>query len=221
MMISAADQDNAVLDRIIGERRSHRRFAAGIPSEEMIESIIHAGLHAPYAAAAIGSGTDYFRRFFVLRKGSKAMQAVIPLVFAEAVAMANALEQQATRDAGLREQAAGFLERLAMIRGMDMVPGVGPAPAYIVVAEKKGFPPVEAQSLFASIENMWLKATALGLGFQVVSITAQMADNAAFCRILGIEPGRWALMGCAIGYPDGTLSPSIRPSEKEVTAWLE
>ncbi|HVP96041.1 nitroreductase family protein [Methanoregula sp.] len=220
-MTASADQDNAVLDRIIGERRSHRKFAAGIPSNEMIESIIHAGLHAPYAAAAIGSGTDYFRRFFVIRKDSKAMQALIPLVFGEAVAMADALERETARNAGLREQAAGFLERLAMIRGMGMVPGVGTAPVYLVVAEKKGFPPVEAQSLFACMENMWLKATALGLGFQVVSITAQMAENTAFCHILGIEPGKWALMGCAIGHPAGTLSPSIRPSEKEVTAWLE
>ena len=220
-MTSPDNHDNAVLDRIIGERRSHRKFTAAIPPGDMIESIIHAGLHAPYAAAAVGSSTDYFRRFFVMRKGSKAMQALVPLVFKEAVAMADALERQAASDAGLRRQAAGFLERLAMIRGMGIVPGVGTAPVYIVVAERRGFPPVEAQSLFACMENMWLKATALGLGFQVVSITAQMAENAAFCRLIGIEPGKWALMGCAIGYPAEPLSPSIRPSVRDVTIWLE
>ena len=219
-MATEIEHDNAVLDRIIGERRSHRRFTAAIPPDHMIESIIHAGLHAPFAAAAIGSSTDYFRRFFVIRKDSKAMQALIPLVFGEAVAMASSLERQAEREAVLREQAAGFLERLAMIRSMGRVPGVGTAPFYIVVAEKKGFPPVEQQSLFACMENMWLKATALGLGFQVVSITAQMADNGPFCRILGIEPGQWALMGCAVGYPAEHLSPSIRPSAGEVTTWM-
>ena len=219
-MATVTSQDNAVLDRIIGERRSHRRFTAAIPPDDMIESIIHAGLHAPFAAAAIGSSTDYFRRFFVIRKDSKAMQALIPLVFGEAVAMASALERQTERDAALREQAAGFIERLAVIRSMGRVPGVGTAPVYIVVAEKKGFPPVEQQSLFACMENMWLKATALGLGFQVVSITAQMADNEQFCRILGIEPGLSALMGCAVGYPAEHLSPSIRPSAGEVTTWM-
>ena len=220
-MTASGDQDNAVLDRIIGERRSHRKFTARMPPDGDIEHIIHAGLHAPYAAAAVGNGTDYFRRFFVIRNGSKTMQALVPLVFSEAVAMADALEHEAARNANLREQAAGFLDRLAMIRGMGRVPGVGTAPVYIVVAERKGFPPVEAQSLFACMENMWLKATALGLGFQVVSITAQMAENAPFCSILGIEPGKWALMGCAAGYPAEPLSPSIRPSVGDVTTWLE
>ena len=82
----------------------------------------------------------------------------------------------------------------------------GTAPFYIVVAEKKGFPPVEQQSLAHCMENMWLKATALGLGFQIVSATAQMADNPKFCRILGLESGKWALMGCAVGYPAKSVS---------------
>jgi nitroreductase len=102
-----------------------------------------------------------------------------------------------------------------------MVPGVGTAPFYIVAAEKKGFPPVEQQSLAHCMENMWLKATALGLGFQIVSVTAQMADNPGFCRVLGLECGKWALMGCATGYPAEALSPSIRPSVREVTTWPE
>jgi nitroreductase len=113
------------------------------------------------------------------------------------------------------------MNRLDTIKSLGMVPGIGTAPFYIIVAEKRGFPPVELQSLAHCLENMWLKATALDLGFQIVSITAQMADNARFCSILGIETGNWALMGCATGYPAETLSPSIRPSLKEVTTWLE
>jgi nitroreductase len=220
-MTTTADQDNAVLDRIIGERRSHRKFTAQIPTDEQIESIIHAGLHAPYAAAAIGSGTDYFRRFFVVRRDSDAMKALIPLVFEEVTAMAGTLHREISHNTGLREQAASFVNRLEMIKKMGMVPGVGTAPFYIVVAEKKGFPPVELQSLAHCVENMWLKATALGLGFQIVSATAQMAENERFCRILGLECGKWALMGCAIGYPAEPLSPSIRPPVDAVTTWLD
>ncbi|MFY9750116.1 MAG: nitroreductase family protein [Methanoregula sp.] len=220
-MTAKTDQDNAILDRIIGERRSHRKFTADIPTDEMIESIVHAGLHAPFAASAIGNSTDYFRRFVVVRKESKAMKALIPLVFEEVVAMASALVRETSHNAGLRSKAAGFINRLAMIRNMGMVPGIGTAPFYIVVAEKKGFPPVEQQSLAHCMENMWLKATALGLGFQLVSVTAQMAVNEQFCRILGLEPGRWALMGCATGYPAEPLSPSIRPSVEEVITWPE
>jgi len=220
-MTLTTDQENAVLDRIIGERRSCRKFTEKIPPDEMIESILHAGLHAPFAAAAIGNNEDYFRRFVVVRKGSKAMKELVPLVFNEVVKMEGDLERAAAGNAQLREQAAGFMNRLAAIKAMGMVPGVGTAPLYIVAAEKKGFPPVELQSLAHCMENMWLKATALGLGFQIVSITAQMADNPGFCRIIGLEHGKWALMGCAIGYPAETLSPSIRPSVGEVTAWPE
>ncbi|MGD0534016.1 MAG: nitroreductase family protein [Methanoregula sp.] len=220
-MTAKTEQDNAVLDRIIGERRTCRTFTQKIPPDEMIDSIIHAGLHAPFAASAIGSTDDYFRRFVVVRKGSQAMTELIPLVFNEVVAMAGELERAAAKNAQLREQAAGFMNRLATIKNMGMVPGVGTAPFYIVAAEKKGFPPVEQQSLSHCMENMWLKATALGLGFQLVSVTAQMADNPGFCRITGLEQGKWACMGCAIGYPAEKLSPSIRPSAREVTAWPE
>jgi len=220
-MRSATDQDNAVLDRIIGERRSCRQFTQEIPPDLMIEQIIHAGLHAPFAAAAIGTNDDYFRRFVVVRKGSRAMAGLVPLVFGEVMTMAGGLERTVATNATLRVQAAGFMDRLSAIKSMGVVPGVGTAPFYIVAAEKKGFPPVEQQSLAHVMENMWLKATALGLGFQIVSITAQMADNPEFCRILGLEPGKWAFMGCATGYPADPLSPSIRPSVKEVTAWLE
>jgi nitroreductase len=220
-MTSATDQENAVLDRIIGERRSCRRFAQEIPKDLMIEQVIHAGLHAPFAAAAIGTNDDYFRRFVVVRKGSRAMAELVPLVFGEAMTMAGNLERTAAKDAAFRMQAAGFLDRLSAIKSLGVVPGVGTAPFYIVAAEKKGFPPVEQQSLAHVMENMWLKATALGLGFQIVSITAQLVDNHEFCRILGLEPGKWALMGCATGYSAEPLSPSIRPAVKEVTAWLE
>jgi len=220
-MTTKTDQDNAVLDRIIGERRSCRKFTREIPTDIQVESILHAGLHAPFAAAAIDDNKDYFRRFVVVRNDSTAMKELSPLVFESVLAMAGDLEQATAKNAQLREQAAGFMNRLAMIKTLGMVPGVGTAPFYIVAAEKKGFPPVEAQSLAHCMENMWLKATALGLGFQIVSITAQMADNPGFCRILGLESGKWALMGCAVGYPAEKLSPSIRPSVREVTTWPE
>jgi nitroreductase len=71
------------------------------------------------------------------------------------------------------------------------------------------------------MENLWLKATALELGFQLVSITSQMSEHQEFCKILGISPEEWELMGCAVGYPADELSPSIRPIVEDVTRWLE
>ncbi|MDD3137136.1 MAG: nitroreductase family protein [Methanoregula sp.] len=221
MCTTDTDQKNAILDEILATRRSYRMFLPVIPPEDDIRRIIHAGLLAPYAAAAVGSSKDYFRRFFVFRNGSRSMAAVQPLVFRQVTAMAAALDHDMVDNPRLRAQAVTFVHRLSMIQKIGTVPGVGTAPYYIVVAEKKGFPPVGQQSLAHCLENMWLKATALELGFQLVSITAQLGDDPAFCGILGIAAGEWELGGCAVGFPKDELSPAIRPAADDVTRWMD
>jgi len=215
------DQKNMFLDRILAERRSYRMFKPEFPPEDAIRRIIHAGLLAPFAAAAVGNSSEYFRRFFVMKLGSKSMNAAAPLVFEQVREMAARLKKEMEKDPEIRKLAGSFAQRLEAIQRMSRVPGIGTAPYYIVVAERKGYPPVELQSLAHCMENMWLKATALGLGFQLVSVTSEMSKNPEFCRILGINAGEWELMGCAIGYPHDELSPSIRPPVDDVTTWLE
>lgn len=220
-MCTCSPEENAVIDRVMGCRRSCRQFTAEVPDKEDIGRIIHAGLLAPFAAAAVGTSKDYFRRFFVIPRGSDAMRALSLLVMTQVRSMEENLSRSMKSDAVLREKALSFSTRLGMIVKGGIVPGIGTAPYYIVAAEKRGFPPVELQSLAHCMENMWLKATALGLGFQLVSVTSEMADHTEFCRILTIRPGEWALMGCAVGYPLDRLSPSIRPLAGDVTTWLE
>jgi len=215
------DQKNMFLDRILAERRSYRMFKPEFPPEDALRRIIHAGLSAPFAAAAVGNSTDYFRRFFVMKIGSESMNAASPLVFEQVRFMAGTLKKEMEKNPEIRKMAGSFAQRLDAIQKMGRVPGIGTAPYYIVVAERKGYPPVELQSLAHCTENMWLKATALGLGFQLVSVTSEMSKNPEFCRILGINDGEWELMGCAIGYPKEELSPSIRPPVDDVTTWLE
>jgi nitroreductase len=212
---------NSALDQILAERRSHRVFRPEFPSDDEIRRILHAGLLAPFAAAAVGTSNDYFRRFFVLKCGSRSLNAAIPLIAGQVFRMAEDLEKAMEKDADLRAKAKMFARRLSQFRKAGVVPGVGTAPYYIVVAERKGFPPVEFQSLAHCMENMWLKATALGLGFQLVSATSQMSSDPAFCEILGVTPGAWELMGCAVGYSKDELSPSIRPPVEDVTRWLD
>ena len=213
-------QKNVFLDQILAERRSHRMFRPDFCSEDDIHRILHAGLLAPFAAAAVGNSHDYFRRFFVMRKGSKSMDAAIPLVMGQVKTMYRELERGMQKDPSLRAKAAGFVRRLSMMQEAGYIPGIGTAPYYIVIAERRGYPPVELQSLAHCLENMWLKATALGLGFQLVSVTSQMSSDAAFCAILGLPMGEWELMGCAVGYPADELSPSIRPPVDDITTWL-
>ncbi len=215
------DRRNILLDEIINERRTHRKFKQEFPPENTIKSIINAGLHAPFAAAAVGDEEEYFRRFFVIKRDSKSMTTVAYLIFEEVMSMASNLEIAMKSDPEIRKQAIGFAKRLDMIKKLGKVPGIGSAPYFIIVAEKKGFPMVEQQSLAHCLQNMWLKATALGLGFQLVSATAQMDDNPQFCTLLGINPGEWALNGFAIGYPSEELASSVRPPVEEVTRWIE
>jgi len=209
------------LDRILAERRSYRMFKPEFPPEDAIRRILHAGLLAPFAAAVVGNSTDYFRRFFVMRKGSKSMNAASSLVFEQVRVMAGTVKKDMENNPEIRKMAGSFAQRLEAIQKMGRVPGIGTAPYYIVVAERKGYPSVELQSLAHCMENMWLKATALGLGFQMVSITSEMSTSPEFCGILGISAGEWELMGCAVGYPHDELSPSIRPPVDDVTRWLE
>jgi nitroreductase len=221
MCTDVLEQRNVALDQILAERRSHRIFRAEFPSEDEIRRILHAGLLAPFAAAAVGSSKDYFRQFFILPIGSRSMNEITPLVRAQVGRMADELEKDMEKNPELRAKAIIFARRLAQFRSAGVVPGVGTAPIYIVVAERRGFPPVGLQSLAHCMENMWLKATALGLGFQLVSVTSQMSSDPAFCRVLGIQPGAWDLMGCAIGYSEDELSPSIRPPVEDVTHWMD
>jgi nitroreductase len=221
MCTDLGEQKNAYLDQILADRRSYRMFTAEVPKEDDIRRILHAGLLGPYAAAAVGGSKDYFRRFFVMKKGSQGLKMAIPLIMEQVTVMARGLEKEMEVNPALHQKAVPFVRRLELIRKAGRVPGVGNAPFYIVVAERKGFPPVELQSMAHCLDNMWLKATALELGFQLVSVTSQMSNNSEFCKILGIPPGEWELMGCAVGYPADELSPSIRPPVEDVTRWLE
>jgi len=83
-----------------------------------------------------------------------------------------------------------------------------------VVLEKSGL------ALAHCLQNMWLKATALGLGFQLLTLTEEMTGNREFCELIGIPFGEYVLDGCLIGYPDAPASASKRPPLDEMTKWL-
>ncbi len=212
----------AVLDEIINARRTYRMFRPEVPPKVQISEIIQAGLAAPFAAAAVGGrGNDYFRRFFVFPRESRGLAIAGGLLMQKVHMMAEELGNGMDQNPALRSKAEPFARRLEMIRKAGVVPGVETAPYYIVVAECKGFPPVEQQSIAHCLENMWLKATVLNLGFQLVSVTGQMGSDPEFCRLLGIPPDMFELNGCAVGYYQEELPPSIRPPADLVTTWME
>ena len=206
-------------DGILETRRSIRFFKDEMPPKEFIEDIIKAGLFAPYAAQAVGE-EEYFRKFIVISKNSGKMKEIAEITKNKVKIMSKQLNAQMEKNPYLKEKGKSFSKRLELFADKGVL-GIGTAPYYIVVAEKKGVPTVEQQSLAHCLQNMWLKATALDLGFHLVSATAQMGEDKDFCEILGINPGEWSLNGCAAGYPKEIPPKSSRLAVSEVINWIE
>ncbi len=208
---------NVMIDQVIDSRRSIRKFKPETPPREVIEQILKAGLQAPYASASVTR--EDFRRFIVIPRESKATPQIASILKRKAQSWSKQMELQMQHDEFTKQHAGPFLERLKLM-GEHGVPNIGKAPYYIVVAEQRGIPPVEHLSLAHCLQNMWLKAEALGLGLQLLSITQQLDTDIEFCNILKIPMGEFVIDGCLIGYPD--MKPLIpkRPDLAKVTEWI-
>ena len=213
------DKDcNNIFDEIIKSRHSTRVFKDEFPSKENIEDILNAGMLAPYAAQAVGDNED-FRRFFVFKNDGKSIDIAGDLMGKKALEGLNHFKNMVVEKPFLKIKVQPFMEKLQMIVDNGVL-GVGTAPYFVVVAELRGVPPVEQESIAHCLENMWLKATELELGFGLVSLTSQMAEDEAFITLLDIPKGKYALNGCAIGYPAKQSHTTLRPDSKKATKWL-
>jgi nitroreductase len=218
MVKKFSKEANAVLDKIILARRTVRTFAEEAPPRKMIEQLIRAGLWAPYAALAV-AGREDFRKFFVFSRGTAAMDEAARLI-----------QLRARRNLEDRLQARGgaavpgdrdyaYLERIKAL-AENGLPSLKAAPYYIVVAEYQGIPAAALQSLAHVLENMWLKATALGMAFQLISATESMAEDQDFFRLLRLPFGDYLLDGCVVGYPAAEPLAAKRSDIEAVTSWL-
>jgi nitroreductase len=212
MFENITPEHSAALDIIIRARHSVRVFSPIPPGKEAIEAIIQAGLLAPFGALAVAGKPD-FRKVFVIRSSSSAMEAAADILKNRMAGFFDELEKKAGP--------VPFVQNLKRA-GIEGVSGVGNAPYFVVVGERKGMPPIAAQSLSYCLQNMWLKATSLGIGLQLVSATMQMDSDPDFCRLLDIPYGEYALDGCALGYPSDKYNPpSIEyPTLAESVRWL-
>jgi nitroreductase len=212
MFENITPEHSAALDAIIRARRSVRIFSPIPPSQEAIEAIIQAGLLAPFGALAVAGRPD-FRRVFVIRNSSSSMEAAADIIKNRMATLAGELEKKVGP--------VPFVQNLKRI-GQQGIPGVGKAPYFVVVGERKGMPPVAAQSLSYCLHNMWLKATSLGIGLQLVSATMQMDSDSDFCRLLNIPCEEYALDGCVLGYPaDNYQPPPVEyPTLANSVSWI-
>jgi len=210
---------NIVFDEIVRSRRSVRSFKEDKPPKSLVNEIISAGMLAPYASQAAGDKED-FRRFFVFENNTVSMETASRFMMRKAADGVQHFEKLISEKPVLKPKFQPFLEKLSAAGGKGVL-GVGTAPYFIVVAELRGVPPVENESLAHTLENMWLKATALSLGFHLVSLTSQMAEDEKFMKLLNLPVGKFALNGCAIGYPNFIHPATPRPDVIKSTIWMD
>jgi nitroreductase len=204
-------EKNKILDEIIASRRTIREFTMDVPPKESIEAILEAGLQAPFASIAV-IGEKKFRRFFVIKDG-ELMNKLSGIIQKRIRVMCDNLSGQTS----IHPEAEVYLGALKNIAVSEFKIR---SPYFIVVAEKEGFLPIGQLSLAHCLENMWLKATALGLGFQLASIVSDLSKDPEFCEMIGIKPGEYATNGCLIGYIK-TIPPKVeRPLLNEITTWI-
>jgi len=193
-------QDAALL-KVLESRRSVRAFSPEGVSKDDVEKIVYAGLLAPYAAAAV-EGVKDFRRFVVIAGNNAKLHSISELCKTRA---GQALAELKSRFAG--RTLPPFASRLERAQKSGL-PGLGRVPWYIIACEQRGIPPAEKQSLAHVMQNMWLRAASLGLGFQLISSFDQLADEKAFTDAIGIPYGRYAVAGCAVGVPENLPEPN-------------
>ena len=207
------------LEAILAARRTIRAFTPAIPKQADIEQILRAGLLAPHAGYPPDAQGGPFRRFSVVTDG--ALLARLDGLIQQRASVL--LEQYRSMQEG--EEIQGLMGLQAHIQKVGMISQHGVlAPSgtscYIVAAEVRCFPPVQQETLAHVLENMWLQATALGLGFRLISITAEMVEDAEFCQLLDLPGNQFGINGCAIGYPRQPLPPYGPPDVNAATRWF-
>ncbi|MCD8072280.1 MAG: nitroreductase family protein, partial [Alistipes sp.] len=169
--------------------------------------IVESAVYAPFGGAT-GIPLGELRKIFIFRKGTPAWESLNRIMAGQMRRNSRKLKSVVTLLPFLNNKLGPFARKIDDI-ARNGIPAMDDAPYIIVVAEKKGFPPVEKQSLAHAMENMWLTATDLDLGFQMISATGTLSSNKEFLNLIEIKGGKYAFDGCAVGCP--VREPEVRP----------
>lgn len=199
------ETENMAFDAILKKRRICRRFNDQVPSREDVEAVVTAGRLAPYASISSGD-VDVFRHFYVIFKDNPLLDQIEQLIKDQTVIDLSILREEMAEDDFLRTYGKGLENMWSNVaaHGLPVFPN---PPCLIVIAEWRGARRAERQSLAHTIQNMWLKATALNLDFNMISPLESMWDNEDFCKLFDLPPGKYGFHGCIVGYrQEETLS---------------
>jgi len=208
----------SVLDEVIRSRRTIRSFYGEI-SDETLMKILESGIYAPFGGAT-GIPLKEVRKIFIFRQNTESIKVVRDIINAQLKSGASRIGLLLKLMPFLRKKMQVFANRLKNL-SENGIPGLTEGAFYIVIAEKSGFPPVEKQSLSHTMENIWLTATAYGLGFHLVSATSLLSKNKKFMKILALNQGEWALDGCVIGVPKCMPPPREDRKIENFITWID
>jgi len=203
----------------IRTRRTIRSFTKEEPKKEDIARIVEAGLYAPYAGLA-NIPFEQQRKIFIFRQGTKKMENVKNILLSQIRTNSSRLNMLLFFLPFLKKKMQAFANRL---KGVSVagIPSLNDAPYYIIVAEKKGFPPVERESLGHCMQNMWLAAVELGLGFQLITASGLLSKNKEINELMGITAGEYEFNGCAIGYAGNGPGDKNEIDPQKHICWIE
>ncbi len=191
-------EQNHALDAILEARRSCRGFTNQVPGKEDIQAIIHAGDLAPFASISV-SDVEIFRHYYVLFQDNPLFPVIDALIRRQSQADLDELLAKKASDPILTQFSKGLEAKWSGV-ARGGVPAFPNPPCLIIMAEWRGARRADSQSLTHAIQNMWLKATALGLDFGILSIIESMCHNQEFCDLFGLPVGEYGFHGCVVGY---------------------
>lgn len=185
----------------IATRRSIRRFKDSPLPDEVLQSILAAGIQAP-------SGMNRQPWRFIVVKGDKRAEMV--RVMRAGIAKAKAQGE----DPGSSEGSANIMEQAPVTVFIFNPDGIHP---WLTRSVEQMFTDVvNIQSIGAAIQNMLLAAQDQGIGSLWICDVFYAYED--LCEWLGAEGQMVAAV--SLGYPDE--SPSARPRKpvSEVTHWV-
>lgn len=203
---------------IVYARRSTRKFSNEIPTQDEMNDILQSAIFAPFGGAT-GIPLKEIRRISVFSQNTEQMDRARELLLAQIGRRARTIRKILMLFPFLKKRIQSFANRLSRLSKKG-IPGLTEGAYYIIVAEKKGFPPVEKQSISHVMQNMWLSATSHGLGFQLISATGMMSKNKEFMQLLGLKAGEYAIDGCVIGRPKKDHEPRKGQHLDDFVTWI-
>ena len=213
------------LESIIKSRSTQRKFSVEkIPSREDIEKIIEVGIYAPFPALGTDSLTNP-RKFIVIQNGTPEWESLKSIIMKNGkflyklarkkklLLLLNRLTPKRHRvDKRVILELKIYARQIAEHRGHFAF--FDTAPYWVVIAEQRHMPIVltklARQSMGHCMQNIWLRATDLGMVLQPVSSIYQIQNDKDVCRMLGLEGRNYEMDSFFVGYPIKGLQPTRR-----------